>query len=81
MLSQERSRPLLESHYRKPGLGLSELDKSSRFPDGLRRDAIDELQRSQEQLRARATALQGPSDGLPGTASHRVPRGHTFRPW
>lgn len=58
MLSQERSQSLLQTHYRKSGLSLSDLDKLARNPEFVRRDVLDDLQRSLEQVQARATALQ-----------------------
>jgi two-component system, sensor histidine kinase and response regulator len=58
MITNERSWQLVEPRYRQPGLNVPELDKAAQLPESMRRRALDKLQLSQDQLYARATALQ-----------------------
>jgi two-component system sensor histidine kinase/response regulator len=58
MITNERSWTLLGSRYRQSGLNVPELDKSTRIPESVRRDARGDYQLTQEQLRERASALQ-----------------------
>jgi two-component system sensor histidine kinase/response regulator len=58
MITNERSWSLIGPRYRQNGLNVPELDKSVRIQESVRKDAQDDRQLTQEQLFARATALQ-----------------------
>ncbi len=58
MITNERNWSLLGPRYRQTGLNVPGLDKSARIPESVRKAAQDDHQLTQEQLFARATALQ-----------------------
>ena len=64
MITNERSWLLVGPRYRQPGLKVPELDKSARIPESMRRGVQDDHQLTQEQLCARATALQAQNSEL-----------------